>query len=116
MKGYIGAIEKGLYFFLIAQANAGVNAVGLIAEGAQHVVGFFHGLGFIEDLSVYIHDGICGYEYFVGNGRGVVHGFVFGQEHANLFGWQGGRKILIGIDIDVIELKTRIAEELMSAR
>jgi phosphotransferase system IIA component len=46
----------------------------------------------------------------------VVHGFVFGQEHANLFGWQGGRKILIGIDIDVIELKTRIAEKLMSAR
>ena len=86
MEGYIGAIEKCLHFILVAHANAGVNAVGLIAEGAQHFVGFFHGLGFVKDLSVYVNNGISGHEHFVANGRCVVHGFVFGQEHANLFG------------------------------
>lgn len=115
MEGYVGTVVKGVNFCIVSQANTCINAVGLVAEGTQHVVGFFHGLGFVEDLMVDVNDGICGNEHFFVDGRLVVQGFVLGQEHANIFWWQGGRKILIGIDVDVLECKTRIAEQLMSA-
>ncbi len=115
MEGNIGAVVKGVNFCIVSQANTGINAVGLVAEGAKHGMGFFNGLGFVEDLMVDVNDGICGNEYFFLNGCLVVQGFMLGQEHANIFWWQGGWEILIGIDINVLELKTRIAQQLMSA-
>ena len=87
----------------------------MVAEGAQHFVGFFHGLGFVEHFPVDVDDGIGCYQYFFSHGRLVMHRFVFGQELADFFGRLGVVEILIGLDGDIFKVKTRIAEQLMSA-
>jgi hypothetical protein len=51
----------------------------------------------------------------VSDGLLVMHGFVFCQELTDFFGGLGVVESLIGIDIDVFKVESRIAEQLMSA-
>jgi len=89
--------------------------VGVVAQGAQHGVGFFHGLGFVEHLSIDVNNGIGRDQHMVSDGLLVMHGFVFCQELTDFFGGLGVVERLIGIDIDVFKVESRIAEQLMSA-
>lgn len=46
--------------------------MGLVAEGSKHCMGFFYGLGFIQDLIVDVHNGIGGNEHIFVDGCLVV--------------------------------------------
>lgn len=81
----------------------------------KHGVGLINGLGLIQYLAVDVYNCIRSNKNVFTNGFMVVHGLVFGEELTNFFGRQCGWKILIGLDGDIIELKTCIPEELMSA-
>ena len=89
--------------------------MGVVAQGAQHGVGFFHGLGLVEHLSIDINNGIGRDKHMVSDGLLVMQGFVFCQELTDFFGGLGVVERLIGIDIDILKVESRIAEQLMSA-
>ncbi len=78
VKGDISSVVESVYGGVIPKTNPSIYAVGLVAKGAQHGMGFLTILGFVEDLVVDEDDGIGGDQHIFTNRSVVVHGFVIG--------------------------------------
>lgn len=64
MKCDLSFIVESMCMFVVSEANARVNSMGLIAEGCEHFGGFLGVFRFIEHAVIDKNDGIGGDEDF----------------------------------------------------